>query len=275
MTGDHLCACFPWHDSALGPGVRLTKLGDMPWDPVELVAEPARITFLTGAGLSTASGIPDFRGPDGLWTRDPRNELISSLSHYLSDPEIRQLAWQYRATSGVWQARPTLAHRAIAAAEQAGRVEAVITQNTDGLHQVAGSRRVLEVHGSMRTWRCEDCRAEGPMPDMIARVTAGEADPRCPTCGGIARATTILFGEGLDHDLLDECAEAVARCDVLIAAGTSLTVQPVAGLVPFALGHGCHVIIANAEETPWDDRAHAVLRGELDTVLPNLLGVDR
>lgn len=237
----------------------------------ELLAGASRITILTGAGISTASGIPDFRGPQGLWTLDPKAERISTLSYYLGDPEVRRLAWRYRGTSEMWRADPNAAHRAIADLQRQGRLRGLITSNTDGLHQLAGSTGVIEVHGNARTWRCESCRATGPMEEMIARVEAGEDDPDCPHCGGIVRATTILFEEYLDPDVLDAAYAAAAGCDAFVAVGTSLTVHPAAGLVPYARGHGALIVIVNAEETPYDDLADAVFRDPIVDALPDLL----
>ncbi|MGJ3508506.1 SIR2 family NAD-dependent protein deacylase [Enemella sp. A6] len=244
-------------------------------DPVDLLAEAERITVLSGAGISTESGIQDFRGPQGLWTQNPKAELISHLDSYLGDPEVRRAAWQYRAASPVWQARPNPAHEALVELEKQGRLQAIITQNTDGLHQVAGNAddKVLEVHGSVREWQCDSCPATGPMIDQIERVRAGDPDPDCPRCGGITRATTILFGEMLVPEVLDAAFAAATDCDVLLTVGTSLTVQPVAGLVPTALSEGARAVIVNAEETPFDDWVHAVVRGRLGEVLPRLLGV--
>jgi len=232
-----------------------------------------RVAFLTGAGISTGAGIPDFRGPDGLWTRDPLAERISTLSWYLGDAEVRAKAWQYRASSPIWDAQPTPAHRAIVELEKAGRLAGIITQNTDGLHQLAGSspELVFEVHGSARTWRCEDCRASGQMTDMLARVQAGEVDPRCPECGGIVRATTILFEEMLDADVLQGAAGVAENCDIIVAVGTSLGVYPVAGLFPLAVGNGARGIIVNGEPTGYDDLAHQVVRGDIQTELPRLV----
>ncbi|WAL41166.1 Sir2 family NAD-dependent protein deacetylase [Brevibacterium sp. BRM-1] len=232
-----------------------------------------RIALLTGAGLSTGAGIPDFRGPQGLWTQDPRAERMSTLSWYLGDEDVRRLAWRSRAESPVWDSAPTRAHLAIAQAAQRGTVSGVVTQNTDGLHQLAGTpaHLVRELHGSMRTWRCEDCRATGPMAEMIERVRAGEADPHCARCGGIVRGTTILFEEALDPQVVTDAIDIVQACDVLIAAGTSLTVTPAADLFPIALEAGARGIIANAEPTPYDRASERVERGDLEEVIPRLL----
>lgn len=237
------------------------------------LGEARQIVVLSGAGLSTAAGIPDFRGPQGLWTRDPLAERLSTLSWYLSDTEVRKKAWRYRAESPIWDAQPTVAHRAIVQLERQGRLRGIITQNTDGLHQLAGSSESLvhEVHGSARTWRCEQCGRTGPMTEMVARVAAGEDDPRCE-CGGIVRATTILFEEVLDSDVLDAAVAYAETCDAIIAVGTGLGVQPVAGLFPYAIGHGALGVIVNGEETSYDHLAHIVVRGDIQGELPRLLG---
>lgn len=240
---------------------------------VQRLADANRIVILSGAGLSTAAGIPDFRGPEGLWTKDPYAELVSTLSWYLRDEDVRKAAWRRRATPEVWAAQPTAAHRAIVDLERQGRLRAIVTQNTDGLHQVAGSSPELvhEMHGSMRRWRCERCGKGGPMEEMLARVRAGEEDPRCPHCGGITRATVILFEEVLEPDVIEAAIAAAESCDAIIAVGTSLGVYPVAGLFPTATSHGAYGVIVNAEETAMDHLADQVIHGQLDDVLPDLL----
>ena len=237
--------------------------------------EATRILILSGAGLSTAAGIPDFRGPEGLWTRDPYAELVATLAWYLRDDDVRKAAWRRRAHPAMWAAQPTRAHRAIVELERAGRLRAIVTQNTDGLHQLAGSNPDLvhEIHGSARTWRCEMCGRTGPMEEMLERVAAGEEDPRCPACGGITRATVVLFEEVLDADVLGAAVAAAEDCDAIVAVGTTLGVYPVAGLFPLALELGAYGVIVNAEATAYDDDADRVIRGQLDEVLPALLGV--
>lgn len=239
----------------------------------ELVSGANRIAFLTGAGISTGAGIPDFRGPDGVWTKNPAAELASTLSWYLRDEQVRRAAWQMRQAEGIWEAEPTAAHRAIAALEPVGRCAGVITQNTDGLHQLAGSSEVLvhELHGTARRTRCEDCGVEQPTWDVVLRVRQGDLDPRCELCGGILRATTILFEEGLVTEVLDAAVGCVEDCDVLLTVGTLLSVHPAAGLVPLAIANGHPVVIVNRDETPYDDYAHAVLREDIQQVLPELL----
>ena len=236
-----------------------------------ILAEAERITVLTGAGMSTASGIPDFRGPQGVWTLDPEAERVSTLSCYLTDPAVRKAAWQRRTWSPVFSAEPNDAHRALADLERTGRLRAIITSNTDGLHQLAGSTTVIELHGNARRWRCESCGRTGPMEEMLARITAGEADPDCPTCGGIVRATTILFEENLAPEVIDAAVAAASDCDVLLTVGTSLAVYPAAGLLPLALRSGARAVIVNAEETGYDHYAWAVIRERIESVLPRLL----
>lgn len=232
-----------------------------------------RVAVLTGAGISTASGIGDFRGPQGRWTLDPDAEKVSTLSYYLGDPAVRAKAWRFRAESPVYAARPNAAHLALVRLEHGARLTGLITQNTDGLHQLAGSNPelVIELHGNSRTWRCESCRATGDMAEMIARVRSGETDPRCPFDGGVVRATTILFEEGLDSATIDAAVAAVDDADVLLVIGTSLTVHPAAGLVPYARRRGAEIIIVNAEPTDYDGLARCVHRQPIVEVVPALL----
>ncbi|OFT43851.1 NAD-dependent deacetylase [Arthrobacter sp. HMSC06H05] len=240
---------------------------------VGVLAGAKRVLALTGAGVSTASGIPDFRGPQGRWTQDPEAERISTLSWYLGDEVVRRKAWQARADSVALKAQPNPGHAALVALERSGRLAGLVTQNTDGLHLVAGNSPELvhEVHGNQRRWRCEDCGVEGPMAEMIARVHAGDTDPRCPECGGITRATVILFEETLDQETMQASIELARACDVVLAIGTSLTVYPVAGLVPLAAECGAKVVIINAEPTPFDSIADAVVNDPIQDVLPCLI----
>jgi NAD-dependent deacetylase len=240
-----------------------------------LVASAHRITVLTGAGVSTDSGIPDFRGPDGLWTRDADAGRAASLDTYLADPEVRRLAWRTRLDSPVWTAKPNSAHKALVELERSGRLRTVVTQNIDGLHQKAGSdpHRVLELHGTLHATVCLSCGATGPMRDALKRVADGEPEPDCPRCGGILKSATISFGQELDGEVLRRARLAVLDCDVLLVAGTSLSVQPAAGLVPLAARAGAQVIICNAEPTPYDALAAVVLHEPVGEVLPDLSSV--
>lgn|GEM_PF-61068 len=253
--------------------------GTAPWDADvqaarRLVLAARRVVALTGAGVSTGAGIPDFRGPNGVWTKDPAAERLSTLEAYLSDPEVRRRAWQGRLTSPVWTAAPTLGHRAFVDLERTGRLELLVTQNIDGLHQLAGSdpERVVEIHGTMREVVCMSCGRREPAGPTLARVAAGEEDPDCRGCGGILKSATISFGQSLVAADLARAETAARRADLLLAAGTSLGVYPAAGLVPLAAAHGARVVIVNAEPTPFDHVADAVVRGSTTAVLPAVLG---
>ncbi|MGW2713214.1 SIR2 family NAD-dependent protein deacylase [Streptomyces sp. NPDC004457] len=232
------------------------------------------VALLSGAGISTDSGIPDYRGPNGLWRRDPEAEKLVTYEYYMTDPEIRRRSWRMRRENGTLQARPNAAHRAVAELERSGVPVRVITQNVDGLHQLAGmpARKVLELHGSARAVVCTGCGARGPMEDALARVEAGEADPPCLECGGILKPATVMFGERLDPVVLGQAVAVTKACQVFIAVGSSLQVQPAAGLAGVAADHGARLVIVNAEPTPYDDRADEVVREPIGTALPALLG---
>ncbi|MGA4843895.1 SIR2 family NAD-dependent protein deacylase [Streptomyces sp. G45] len=231
------------------------------------------VALLTGAGVSTDSGIPDYRGPNGLWRRDPDAEKLVTYEYYMNDPEIRRRSWQLRRKNRTLQARPNAAHDAVVTLERSGVPVRVITQNVDGLHQLAGlpERKVLELHGSARSVVCTGCGARGPMADALARVEAGEADPPCLTCGGILKSATVMFGESLDPRVLGAAVEISKACDVFLAVGTSLQVQPAAGLAGLAADHGARLVIVNAEPTPYDARADRIVREPIGTALPELL----
>ena len=235
-----------------------------------LVSASARIVALTGAGISTESGIPDFRGPNGVWTRDPKAERMSNIHSYMSDPDVRKLSWQSRLNSPAWQAQPNDGHRALVALEHAGRLEALVTQNIDGLHQRAGNSpaMVIEVHGTMRDVMCMSCGWRGPMQPVLDRVRRGEEDPPCERCGGVLKSATISFGQPLVPKVIDRAMRAAERCDLLLAVGSSLQVFPAAGLVPLAKETGASLVIVNAEQTPFDDLADVVLRDPIGRVLP-------
>lgn len=238
---------------------------------IAVMAEAKRIVVLSGAGVSTDSGIPDFRGPNGLWTRDPSAERMSSFQDYRDDPAVRQRSWQARLAHPTWTAEPNAAHHALVALEDAGRLLSLVTQNIDGLHQRAGSRAVLELHGTMHETVCLTCADRRPMRAALDRVTAGAEDPACLVCGGILKSATISFGQPLDTEVLMAARDAVLSCDVMLAVGSSLSVQPAAGLVGLAAQAGATVVICNAQETPYDALAAVVLRGPLSDVLPALV----
>jgi NAD-dependent deacetylase len=239
----------------------------------ELLRDASAATVLTGAGISTDSGIPDFRGPNGVWTRDPAAERLSSYDDYVSDPEVRRHAWQARRTHPAWTAQPNDGHRALVDLERSGRLLALVTQNIDGLHQRAGSspEKVIELHGTIWQVACLSCGARTAMADQLARVTDTDPDPACELCGGILKSATISFGQRLDNDVLEAAAIAAETCDVFLAVGSSLTVRPAAGLCDVAIDAGAPLVVINAQETPYDDLAAAVLRGPIGEILPALV----
>jgi NAD-dependent deacetylase len=247
-------------------------------DSVDLVRrwvhDSTRIVALTGAGISTESGIPDFRGPQGVWTKNPKAERLSDIRYYMSDPEVRRLAWQSRLEHPAWHAVPNAGHRALVELDRRGTLRALVTQNIDGLHQLAGHapETVIEVHGTMRDVRCMACEWRGPMGPVLDRVRAGEDDPPCERCGGILKSATISFGQSLEPDVIARAMRAAERADLLIAIGTSLQVYPVAGAVPLAKSAGARAVIVNAEPTPFDDIADAVLREPIGEILPQICG---
>ncbi|MGH9262813.1 MAG: SIR2 family NAD-dependent protein deacylase [Acidimicrobiales bacterium] len=234
----------------------------------------SRLVAMTGAGISTDSGIPDFRGPRGLWTRDPAAEKLSNLHDYMSDPAVRRLAWRGRLDHPAWQATPNAGHRALVELERRGKLHALVTQNIDGLHQRAGTSadRVVEVHGTLHEVMCMACGWRGPMQPVLDRVRAGEADPPCQRCGGILKSATISFGQALVPSVIARALRLAEEADMLLAVGTSLQVYPVAGMVPAAKRVGARVVIVNAEDTPFDDLADALFREPISDALPTLCG---
>jgi NAD-dependent deacetylase len=237
------------------------------------VDEARSIVVLTGAGISTDSGIPDFRGPQGLWTKNPKAELMSQLSYYVSDPEVRRLAWQNRMASPAWTAEPNAGHRALVELQRRGTLHSLLTQNIDELHQRAGidPARVVELHGTMRRYACLGCGVGGPMEEALERVRAGDEDPSCVDCGGILKSATISFGQALVPEDIARAERAAAEADLLLAVGSTLTVYPAAGVVPLAKAAGARLVIVNGEPTAFDDMADAVLRGPIGEILPALV----
>lgn len=239
----------------------------------EWIRQAQTITVLTGAGISTESGIPDFRGPNGVWTRDPDAEKRATLQAYLSDPQVRVQAWRNRREHAAWQAQPNAGHRALVDLARSGRLVTIVTQNIDGLHQRAGSDPdlVVEMHGTLYEVACLDCGDRTPMADTLARVDAGEDDPACLRCGGILKSATISFGQALDPAVLRRAVSAAAIADLFLAVGTSLGVHPAASLVDIAGSAGARIVIVNGSPTPYDRVADAVLRDPIGQVLPALV----
>ncbi|MFQ6329461.1 SIR2 family NAD-dependent protein deacylase [Nocardia sp. CWNU-33] len=232
-----------------------------------------RIGVLTGAGISTDSGIPDFRGPRGVWTKDPIAELLSTFDAYLADPQLRQRSWLARRDNPAWQAEPNAAHTALADLERVGRTVTIITQNIDRLHQRAGSspHRVIEIHGNMFEVVCVECDFETSMAATLERIAAGEADPPCPECGGVLKAATIMFGQQLDSRTITKAALTAETSDIFLAVGSSLQVEPAASMCALAVDNGADLVIVNAEPTPYDGLATEIIRDPIGTALPRLV----
>jgi NAD-dependent deacetylase len=239
----------------------------------ELFQRAQRVVVLTGAGISTDSGIPDFRGPKGVWTKNPEAEKMATLQYYVADPEIRRRSWRNRLEHPAWQAEPNAGHRALVDLERQGKLHTIVTQNVDALHLRAGSdpAKVVEIHGTMRDVECLSCGERAPMERALERVRAGEDDPPCRTCGGILKSATISFGQNLVPQDLMRAQRAAQTCDLLLAVGSSLGVYPAAGMVPIAKDSGAALIIVNAEPTPLDSVADAVLQGSISELLPALV----
>lgn len=259
------------------PGVRPENAEVRPeTDPAVVrrwIERSTRTVALVGAGMSTDSGIPDFRGPKGLWTLNPKAERMSDISHYVADPEVRALAWQSRLEHPAWQAEPNAGHRALVDLESRGKLAAIITQNIDGLQQLAGSssERVIEVHGNVREVMCLTCDYLAPMEEALVRVRAGETDPPCPLCGGLLKSATISFGQSLVPEVIDRAFAEAEACDLMLCVGSTLTVYPVAMLPTTASRAGARVVTINGEPTAYDRQADAVLQGDITEILGHLV----
>lgn len=237
------------------------------------LSEARCVVVLTGAGISTESGIPDFRGPDGVWTKNPSAEKTATLQYYVGDPEVRRQAWRNRVDGGgYWTAQPNDGHRALVELEHKVALELLVTQNVDGLHHAAGSSpsKIIEIHGNVRDVKCLSCTWRAPMNTALDRVRAGEEDPDCPQCGGILKSATISFGENLIAADLARAQQAASRSDLFLALGTSLSVYPAAALPEYALANGARLVVLNAQPTPFDGAA-VVVRDRIGDVLPALV----
>ena len=238
-----------------------------------LVTSARRVCVLTGAGISTDSGIPDFRGPNGLWTTNPEARLLSTLDHYVSSREVRIAAWLSRLEQPAREVLPNAGHLALVELERRGRLAMLVTQNVDGLHLRAGTstERLVEIHGSLRQYLCLSCGRGGPMAEVLERVRHGEEDPPCLACGGILKSAAISFGQRLRAQDLGRAELAARSCDLFVAVGTRLEVHPAAGLPALALRAAVPLLILNAEATAYDRRAACVLHGPIGEVLPALI----
>ena len=232
----------------------------------------SRVAVLTGAGISTDSGIPDYRGPDGVWTRDPALVDAFTYDSFMADPGVRERFWRTYLGHSAWRAEPNAAHRALAALERTPVAVRILTQNIDGLHQRAGSsaRKVLELHGSMHEVVCTGCGQRSPSRPILDRVAAGDGDPRCPACGGILKLAVVLFGEHLDPGTAGLAERIAAHSEVLVVIGSSLLVEPVASLCAVALNAGRRLVIVNRDPTPYDELAAEVIREPIGVAVPRL-----
>jgi len=239
------------------------------------IEEAQRIVVLSGAGISTESGIQDFRGPQGLWTKNPGAERMATLHAYVEDEAVRVQSWQTFLERSADHIQPNAGHRALVEMERLGKLDTLITQNVDGLHHDAGNSpaKIVEIHGTLREVKCLRCGERGSMAGALERVRAGERDLHCLACGGVLKSATIAFGENLVFEDLCRAEEAASRCDLLLAVGTSLGVYPAAGVVPIAKRNGARIVIVNAEPTEMDDLADVVLRGSIGELLPQLVRV--
>ena len=241
----------------------------------QIVATSSKITVLTGAGISTDSGIPDFRGPNGLWTKNPDSERAATLAFYLQDEELRQRSWQNRLKWINNNPQPNDGHRALIALERRNALLAIVTQNVDELHQRAGHdpEKVFEVHGTLHRTCCWGCKDRRPMTEALARVQAGDVDPKCQLCGGILKSDTILFGQSLDQVVMQKAMQASSECDVFLAIGTSLSVFPACNTLPRAKSCGAKIVIVNGQPTEMDMYADAIVNAPIAEVLPQICGV--
>jgi NAD-dependent protein deacetylase/lipoamidase len=238
----------------------------------EVLQRTSRVLVFTGAGISTESGIPDFRGPNGLWKRvDPK---LFTLQRYVSDPESRRQSWKMRLENPSFSAQPNAGHRALVDLEKLGRMSCLVTQNIDGLHQAAGTdpRLVIELHGTIHEVVCLSCKWRGPMLVVLERVRAGEEDPACEACGGILKSATISFGQNLVAEDLDRAYSEASVADAVLVAGSSLSVVPAVYVPLAAVRHGAPMVIVNNEPTEYDNLAEVVINAPTGEVLPDLIG---
>lgn len=227
----------------------------------DLIVDSKRLMVFTGAGISTESGIPDFRGKDGIWTKvDPEDFMIQ---RFMSSPEVRRMQWKMLSEGGmVTDAKPNAAHYAIAELEKLGKLDCVVTQNIDNLHQAAGNSpdMVFELHGNMQYVRCLGCHKRFPMAEIIARVAA-EGVPACDCCKGILKPDAVFFGEALPEWVLSEASRRASQCDLCIVIGSTLIVYPAAYIPVYARDAGAKIVIINIGSTPMDPQATVRVEG--------------
>lgn len=262
---------------------------------MSFVQEAGRVTVLTGAGVSTDSGVPDFRGPSGVWTKDPSMQRLVDLDAWMAEPEIREKGWRWLQSWDLDALVPNAGHHAIVDLYKQGKLTLCVTQNTEGLQELAGlpSTALVTIHGSRRHVNCMrrsmeawldfgeepgmrgsggDCDFWCLSSELLQRVAAGDPDPRCPQCGSILKTANISFGQSLVGADIQRALEAAMACDLLLAVGSTLSVYPVANMVPLAKRAGAKVVILNGEETAMDELADVVVRGSISEALPALVG---
>jgi NAD-dependent deacetylase len=230
-----------------------------------------RVAVLTGAGISTDSGIPDYRGPNGVWTKNPTAAEAFTYNNFMSSANTRKQFWATYSGHSAWTATPNAAHKALADLSRTHALR-VLTQNIDGLHQKAGlpDRKVLELHGSMHHTVCTDCGVTIPTSGVLDRIVNGEEDPRCVECEGILKLGVVLFGQYLDGDVLGKARTVAAASQLFIAVGSSLQVEPAASLCVAAVEHGATLVIVNRDPTPYDDYATAVIADPIGEAIPRI-----
>jgi NAD-dependent deacetylase len=237
-----------------------------------MITKAENVVVFTGAGVSTESGIPDFRSPGGFWTKfDPEDFTIDQ---YLANPETRRKQWRFLISGDLFQdARPNAAHEAIADLERLGRLNCVITQNIDNLHQKAGNdpAKVFELHGNMRWIRCLDCGERYPLDEILRKNRRSEEVPVCGSCSGILKPDVIFFGEALPEETLQEATRRASRCDLLIVVGSSLVVYPAANMPLYAKQTGAGLVIVNLSTTPADKIADVVIHAPAGEVMGRIL----
>jgi len=234
---------------------------------VELLYKAKRAVVLTGAGISTPSGIPDFRSEGtGLWSRDEPME-VASLNTFRTDPE-RFFVWFRPLANLIYNAKPNLAHIALARLEKAGRIHSIITQNIDALHQKAGAKNVIEMHGTLRTLSCTQCFHQAEAQNYLKAFVEQGKLPRCSGCGSLMKPNVILFGEQLPQQAWYDAQRESRQCDLMLVAGSSLEVLPVAGLPMQAIDRGSHLVILNNATTYLNVRADVVIQEDVAAIMP-------
>lgn len=231
-----------------------------------------RVVVLTGAGISTDSGIPDFRGPNGFWTKEPGAHLRYTYQTFMADPELRAGYWRSRRDSEVWAAEPNVRHWTVGNLTGSALDVTVITQNTDRLHQRAGAPpdRVIEMHGTVRVTECVGCGHRSPTTEVLGRIEAGEAVPHCALCGGILKTASTMFGQTMSPEVFARATEAVETCDLLLAVGTSLSIEPAGSFCATAVRSGADLVIVNLGETPYDSLANEIVVEPIGVALPRI-----